>query len=58
MLRAGHWFNRTYTQNVWEFDRLARKDSLYAQLWYDTHAQNEAFVYSMDENLQTKFERE
>ncbi len=58
VLRAGHWFNRTYTQNVWEFDRLARKDSLYAQLWYDTHAQDEAFVYSMDENLQTKFERE
>lgn len=58
VLRAGHWYNRTYRENVWEFDRLARKDKLYAQLWYDTHAKDEAFVYSMDDALHTKIERE
>ena len=58
VLRAGHWFNRTYKENVWEFDRLARKDRLLAQLWYDTHGKEEAFRYFMDKDLHAGFERE
>ena len=58
VLRAGHWFNRTYKENVWEFDRLARRDRVYAQIWYDTHAKDEAFVYSMDGAFRAKIESE
>ncbi len=58
VLRAGHWFNRTYKENVWEFDRLARKDGVYAQIWYDTHGRDERYVYSMSDDMRTKFESE
>ena len=58
VLRAGHWFNRTYKENVWEFDRLARKDGVYAQIWYYTHGRDERYVYSMSDDMRTKFESE
>ena len=51
VLRAGHWINRTYTENVWEFDRLAKTDGLYAQIWYDSHGKDENYTYYEDENF-------
>lgn len=51
VLRAGHWVNQTYTDNVWEFDRLSQKDKLYAQLWYDSHEKQENNYYCLDKNF-------
>ncbi len=51
VLRAGHWFNSTYKDYVWDFDRLCKKDKIFAQAWYDSHSENENNVYSMDENF-------
>ena len=48
VLRAGHWFNRTYEENVWEFDGLAKKDRIYAQVWLDSHRAEENYRYGMD----------
>lgn len=53
---AGHWLNRSYRENVWEFDRLAKKDKIYAQVWYDSHATNEDKLYYLDENYNAKME--
>lgn len=51
VLRAGHWVNQTYAENVWEFDRLSQKDKLYAQLWYDSHEREENNYYYLDKNF-------
>ncbi len=48
VLRAGHWHNPLYTDFVWDFDRLSKRDRLYAQLWYDSHDKDEDRVYRLD----------
>lgn len=53
---AGHWLNPTYTSNCWDFDRLAKKDKIYAQAWYDSHDRDEDKFYYYDENFDAKFE--
>ncbi len=50
VLCAGHWFNRLYTENRWDFDRLAKTDKIFAQVWYDSHDKEEAFCYYLDAN--------
>lgn len=51
---AGHWINPTYKENVWDFDRLAKQDKIYAQVWYDSHEQNENKHYYLDENFEAR----
>lgn len=51
VLFGGHWLNRTYKENVWEFDRLAKSDKIYAEIWYDSHAEDEDKLYYMDEKF-------
>lgn len=51
VLRAGHWYNPIYKEFVWDFDRLAKKDKVFASVWYDSHAADEDVVYSLDENF-------
>ncbi len=51
VLRAGHWHNCCYESNTWDFDRLAKNDKIYAQVWLDSHSENENNVYSLDENF-------
>ncbi len=51
---AGHWLNITYRENSWDFDRLAKKDKIYAELWYDSHDKNEDKFYYMDENFNAR----
>ena len=54
ILRAGHWFNESYTNNVWNFDNLAKNDKIYSQIWYDSHDKNEDVYYYLDENFEQK----
>lgn len=49
VLRAGHWHNPVYDGNVWDFDRLAKKDKIYASVWYDSHEPDENYRYFVDE---------
>ncbi len=57
VLGAGHWMNSLYKENVWEFDRLAKKDKLFAQVWYDSHDKDENYKYFLDENFVAKIEK-
>lgn len=50
VLRAGHWFNPAYKSFVWDFDRLCKKDKVFASVWYDSHGKDEDNVYGFDEN--------
>ncbi|MCH5155626.1 MAG: NAD-dependent epimerase/dehydratase family protein [Clostridiales bacterium] len=48
VLRAGHWYNPIYDRFVWDFDRLSKRDKVFASVWYDTHDKDENYVYSFD----------
>ncbi len=48
VLRAGHWHNKIYRENVWDFDRLSKKDKIYAGLWLNSHRADENYEYGMD----------
>ena len=54
VLRGGHWWNALYKDYIWEFDRLSKKDKIYAQYWYDSHEKDEDHYYYFDENLEAK----
>ena len=48
---CGHWYNISYKEYKWDFDRLSKKDKIYASIWYDSHQKNENNLYSFDENF-------
>ena len=52
---AGHWFNRSYVEYCWDFDRLAKKDAIYADVWYDSHKKDENNFYYYDDKFQAKY---
>lgn len=51
VLRAGHWIHPLYSGWVWDFDRLAKTDRIFARIWYDSHEKGEDNVYYFDENF-------
>ncbi|MCD8041134.1 MAG: GDP-mannose 4,6-dehydratase [Clostridia bacterium] len=51
VLRAGHWYSGIYEKNIWEFDRLSKKDKIFAQVWYDSHTQDEDYTYVLDDGF-------
>ncbi|MCH5156585.1 MAG: NAD(P)-dependent oxidoreductase [Clostridiales bacterium] len=54
---CGHWWNPSYTSYCWDFDRLAKKDAIYAQIWYDSHDENEDLFYYLDENFVAQYRK-
>ncbi|MDE7301377.1 MAG: NAD-dependent epimerase/dehydratase family protein, partial [Clostridia bacterium] len=57
VLRAGHWENSLYHSFVWDFDRLSKKDKIFARIWYDSHEKDEDNVYSFDENFKAHVDK-
>lgn len=57
VLRAGHWYNPIYDTYVWDFDRLSKKDRIFAAIWYDSHGKDENYKYWLDENYNSKAEK-
>jgi nucleoside-diphosphate-sugar epimerase len=57
VLKAGHWMNPIYKENVWDFDRLSKKDKIFAQIWYDSHDNDEDYRYWLDKNFVAKCEK-
>ena len=54
ILRGGHWMNKTYKEYVYEFDRLAKKDAIYASYWYDSNDKDEDHYYYFDKELKAQ----
>ncbi|MDE5562723.1 MAG: NAD(P)-dependent oxidoreductase [Clostridiales bacterium] len=48
---AGHWYSPIYERFEWDFDRLAKKDKVFAQYWYDSHGSSENVKYYLDEQF-------
>ncbi len=54
---AGHWLNPSYRDYCWDFDRLAKKDKIYADIWYDSHDLDEDYFYYYDEKFNAKYNK-
>lgn len=52
VIRGGHWWNPLYVSNTWDFDRLAKKDALFAAYWYDSHKEDEDHCYYMNDKYE------
>lgn len=57
VLYCGHWMNITYKEYAWDFDRLSKKDKVYAQIWYDSHDKDEDNFYYYDENFKACYRK-
>ena len=58
VLKAGHWCPECcLPDRDWDFDALAKKIPFFAQLWYDTHDENENVVYSIRDGVATYKEK-
>ena len=53
---AGHWYNITYKEYKWDFDRLSKKDKIYASIWYLSHNENEDKLYYVDKDFKAHME--
>ena len=52
VLKAGHWCPECcLPDRTWEFDILAKKIPFYAQIWYDTHDEDENVAYSINDGV-------
>lgn len=49
VLKAGHWCPHCIGASRWNFDRLAKNNPFYAQVWYDSHKREENALYYVDE---------
>lgn len=54
---AGHWFNPSYKAYCWDFDRLAKTDKIYADVWYDSHAKDEDNYYYYNDSFEAKYKK-
>lgn len=50
ILKAGHRYSKLYYELVRDFDRLSKKDKIFAQIWYQDHKEDENNIYYLDEN--------
>ena len=50
VLRGGHWCPECCQPTPWDFDRLAKHNPFFAQVWYDSHREDENRVYDTDGN--------
>ena len=57
VLRAGHWYNPIYREYVWDFDRLSKRDKIFASVWYEAHDRDECFRYSLDDKFTAHAEK-
>lgn len=54
---AGHWYNPCYKSYCWDFDRLAKKDKIYASVWYDSHETDENNFYYLNDKFEAKYKK-
>ena len=50
VLKAGHWCPHCVKEGQWNFDKLAKRNEFFAQVWYDTHEKEEDLVYYINGN--------
>ena len=48
VMRAGHWCPKCCYPRPWKFDLLAKRNPYFAQVWYDSHAEDEDAEYNIE----------
>lgn len=51
ILKAGHWCDSCSSLTSWNYDNIAPHVPFYAQVWYDSHSQDENYSYTIKNNL-------
>lgn len=54
VLRCGHWYHISYREYAWDFDRLSKKDRIFASLWLDSHSPDEQNLYRFNEDFDAR----
>ena len=62
---CGHWINPCYGKKYypdcpeycWDFDRLAKQDKIYADVWYDSHDRDEDNFYYYGDNFEANYRK-
>lgn len=54
ILKCGHWYNVSYKDYAWDFDRLSKKDKIFASIWLDSHSSDENNYYYFDDEFNAK----
>ena len=57
VIKAGHWCEECMPDYTWNFDILAKKNPYFAQVWYDSHDENENMIYYFDENFKAHYKK-
>ena len=56
VIKAGHWCDKCFQIDKWDFDRQSKYNNFYGQVWYDTHAKEENTFYYFDHKYNAKFQ--
>ncbi len=57
VIKAGHWCEKCMENYTWNFDLLSKKNKFFAQLWYDTHKEDENIVYYFDKDFKAQYKK-
>lgn len=57
LLRCGHFFNKIYYKNEWNYDELVKKDLFLRQVYFDLRKENENLIYYLDDELNEKIKK-
>ncbi len=57
VLKGGHWCPECCQPTPWDFDRLAKDSPFFAQVWYDSHGQDENVTYDYGKNGKPEMRR-
>lgn len=51
IIKAGHWCEKCFENHTWSFDKLAKNNTFYAQVYYNSHDKNENMIYYFDKDF-------
>ncbi|MDA0080531.1 NAD-dependent epimerase/dehydratase family protein [Brachyspira hyodysenteriae] len=57
VIKAGHWCEKCMPDYTWNFDMLAKKNPYFAQVWYDSHKEDENMLYYFDEDFKAHYKK-
>jgi len=58
IIKAGHWCEECFENHTWSFDKLAKKNPFYAQVYYNSHDKNENMIYYFDKDFNIVYYRQ
>ena len=57
IIKAGHWCEECMPDYTWNFDILAKKNPFFAQVWYDSHNEDENIIYYFDKDFNAHYKK-